>query len=77
MPEIIATPHLGAATNEAQEKVALQLAEQMSDYLANGSVTNALNMPSVSAEEVPRLAPYMALAHQLGSFAGQITETGI
>jgi D-3-phosphoglycerate dehydrogenase len=77
MPEIIATPHLGAATNEAQEKVALQLAEQMSDYLVNGSVTNALNMPSVSAEEVPRLAPYMALAHQLGSFAGQITETGI
>ena len=75
--ENIATPHLGAATNEAQEKVALQLAEQMSDYLANGTVTNALNMPSVSAEEVPRLAPYMALAHQLGSFAGQITETGI
>ena len=77
MPEVIATPHLGAATNEAQEKVALQLAEQMSDYLANGSVTNALNMPSVSAEEAPRLAPYMALAYQLGSFAGQITETGI
>ena len=77
MPEIIATPHLGAATNEAQEKVAVQLAEQMSDYLANGSVANALNMPSVSLEEAPRLRPYMVLAEQLGSFAGQITEAGI
>ncbi len=77
MPEIIATPHLGAATNEAQENVASQLAEQMSDYLLNGSVTNALNMPSVSPEEAPRLIPYMALAERLGSFAGQTTETGI
>ena len=77
LPEIITTPHLGAATSEAQDNVAVQLAEQMSDYLNSGAVTNALNMPSVSVEESPRLAPYMALADQLGSFAGQITDTGI
>ena len=77
IPEIITTPHLGAATSEAQDNVAVQLAEQMSDYLNSGAVTNALNMPSVSVEEGPRLAPYMALADQLGSFAGQITDTGI
>jgi len=77
LDQIIATPHLGASTAEAQEKVAVQVAEQMADYLLTGAVTNALNMPSVSAEEAPRLKPYMKLADQLGSFAGQITETGI
>src|SRR3546814_5482682 len=51
----IATPHLGASTNEAQENVALQVAEQISDYLLSGAVTNALNMPSVSAEDAPKL----------------------
>jgi len=75
--DVIATPHLGAATTEAQEKVALQLAEQMSDYLLSGAVTNALNMPAVTAEEAPKLRPYMALAELLGSFAGQLTETGL
>jgi D-3-phosphoglycerate dehydrogenase len=75
--EVIATPHLGAATTEAQEKVALQVAEQMSDYLLTGAVTNALNMPAVTAEEAPKLRPYMALAELLGSFAGQLTETGL
>jgi len=74
---VIATPHLGASTAEAQEKVAIQVAEQMSDYLLTGAVTNAINMPSVSAEEAPRLRPYMKLAEQLGSFAGQLTETGL
>ncbi|MGF1639659.1 MAG: phosphoglycerate dehydrogenase [Rhodospirillales bacterium] len=77
MEQVIATPHLGASTTEAQEKVALQVAEQMADYLVDGSVVNALNMPSVSAEEMPRLRPYMTLAHQIGSFAGQITETAL
>ncbi len=77
MDEVVATPHLGASTMEAQEKVAIQVAEQMADYLLTGAVTNALNMPSVSAEEAPRLKPYMKLAEQLGSFAGQLTETGI
>ena len=75
--KVIATPHLGASTNEAQLKVAVQIAEQMSDYLLTGAVTNAVNMPAVSAEETPRLRPYMTLAEQLGSFAGQLTETGI
>ncbi len=75
--DVIATPHLGAATTEAQEKVAAQIAEQMSDYLLTGAVTNALNMPAVTAEEAPRLRPYMALAELLGSFAGQLTETGL
>jgi D-3-phosphoglycerate dehydrogenase len=75
--KVIATPHLGASTSEAQENVALQVAEQMSDYLLTGAVTNAINMPSVSGEEAPRLRPYMKLAEQLGSFAGQLTEHGL
>lgn len=74
---VICTPHLGASTNEAQENVALQIAEQMSDFLLTGAVTNALNMPSVSAEDAPRLCPYMKLVEQLGSFAGQVTTSGI
>jgi D-3-phosphoglycerate dehydrogenase len=77
MEQVIATPHLGASTIEAQEKVALQIAEQLADYLMEGSVVNALNMPSVSAEEMPKLRPYMGIARQIGSFAGQITETAI
>ncbi len=75
--DVVATPHLGAATSEAQEKVAVQIAEQMSDYLLTGAVVNALNMPAVSAEEAPKLRPYIALAELLGSFAGQLTETGL
>lgn len=74
---VICTPHLGASTGEAQVNVALQVAEQMSDYLVNGGVTNALNMPSLTAEEAPKLQPYMTLAKQIGGFAGQITETGL
>ena len=77
LPNVVCTPHLGAATTEAQENVALQVAEQMSDYLLTGAVTNALNMPSVSAEDAPKLKPYMKLAEQLGSFAGQATETAL
>jgi len=75
-PNFIATPHLGAATAEAQENVALQVAEQMSDYLLTGAVTNALNMPSITAEEAPRLKPFAALAEKLGAFAGQISDYG-
>ena len=77
MDQVICTPHLGASTTEAQENVALQVAEQMADYLVSGAVVNALNMASVSAEDAPKLRPYMALAEQLGSFAGQITESGL
>ena len=73
----IATPHLGASTNEAQENVALQVAEQMSDYLLTGTVTNALNSPSVTAEEAPRLKPFVALAEKLGTLAGQMLDFGI
>ncbi|MBI1185899.1 MAG: phosphoglycerate dehydrogenase [Alphaproteobacteria bacterium] len=76
-PNFIATPHLGAATTEAQENVALQVAEQMSDYLMSGAVTNALNMPSITAEEAPRLKPYAKLAEMLGLFAGQIVDEGL
>ena len=74
---VVATPHLGAATTEAQENVALQIAEQMADFLLTGAVSNAVNVPSLTAEEAKRLNPYMKLAQQLGSFAGQLTETGI
>ncbi len=77
LENVVATPHLGAATSEAQENVAVQVAEQMSGFLLNGAVTNALNMPSVSAEEAPRLAPYFQLARELGGFAGQLTRSGI
>jgi D-3-phosphoglycerate dehydrogenase len=76
-PNFICTPHLGASTTEAQVNVALQVAEQMADYLTTGGVTNALNMPSLSAEEAPRLKPYMALAEQLGSLVGQLTTSSI
>jgi len=77
LPNLVCTPHLGASTDEAQVNVAIQVAEQMSDYLLDGAVVNALNMASVSAEDAPRLAPYMKLAEQLGSFAGQLTETDL
>jgi D-3-phosphoglycerate dehydrogenase len=76
-PNVVCTPHLGAATTEAQENVALQVAEQMSDYLLQGAISNAVNFPSISAEEAPRLRPFIALAEKLGSFAGQLTETGL
>ena len=75
--KVVATPHLGASTNEAQENVALQVAEQISDYLLTGAVTNALNSPSVNAEEAPRLKPYVALAEKLGALAGQMVDFGI
>jgi D-3-phosphoglycerate dehydrogenase / 2-oxoglutarate reductase len=76
-PNFISTPHLGASTDEAQVNVAIQVAEQLSDYLVNGGVTNALNMPSLSAEEAPKLKPYMALAERLGSLMGQLTTGSI
>jgi len=76
-PNFIATPHLGASTSEAQENVALQVAEQMSDYLIRGAITNAVNFPSITAEEAPKLKPFIALAEGLGSFAGQLTHAPI
>jgi D-3-phosphoglycerate dehydrogenase len=74
---VVCTPHLGASTLEAQENVALQVAEQMADFLLTGAVVNALNMPSLTAEEATRLKPYMKLAELLGSFAGQMLESGL
>jgi D-3-phosphoglycerate dehydrogenase len=76
-PGLIATPHLGASTTEAQVNVAIQVAEQMSDLLTTGGVTNALNVPSLSADEAPRLRPYMALAEMLGSLVGQLAHGGL
>jgi D-3-phosphoglycerate dehydrogenase len=73
-PNFICTPHLGASTSEAQVNVALQVAEQIADFLVNGGVTNALNVPSLSAEEAPKLRPYMALAEKLGSLVGQLAH---
>ncbi|CAK0750454.1 D-3-phosphoglycerate dehydrogenase [uncultured Gammaproteobacteria bacterium] len=75
--KVVCTPHLGASTTEAQENVALQVAEQMADFLMTGAVVNALNMPSVSAEDAPRLRPYMKLAEQLGGFAGQVLRSDL
>ena len=71
-PNFIATPHLGASTLEAQENVAVQVAEQMADYLLTGAVSNALNTPSITAEEAPRLKPWVDLADKLGSLTGQL-----
>ncbi len=77
LPNVVVTPHLGAATTEAQENVALQVAEQMSDYLLTGAVSNALNMPSVTAEEAKVMGPWVKLAGHLGSFVGQLTDEPI
>jgi D-3-phosphoglycerate dehydrogenase len=75
--KMVATPHLGASTTEAQENVALQVAEQISDYLLTGAITNALNMPSISASEAQKVRPWISLAEKLGSFAGQLTGTSL
>ena len=77
LEQMVVTPHLGASTEEAQENVAIQVAEQMSNYLISGAITNALNIPSISAEDAPKLKPYIKLAEQIGKLAGQITETSI
>ncbi len=77
MENVICTPHLGASTQEAQINVAMQVAEQMSDYLLSGAVTNAINMPSISVEDAPRLGPFVKLSEQLGLLVGQITEEAL
>ncbi|HRK25017.1 MAG TPA: phosphoglycerate dehydrogenase [Beijerinckiaceae bacterium] len=77
LENVVCTPHLGASTAEAQENVALQVAEQMSDYLLNGAISNAVNFPSIGAEEAPKLKPFVALAEKLGSFLGQLTEAPV
>ncbi len=77
MEEVILTPHLGASTAEAQENVAIAIAEQIVDYLVKGAIRNAVNVPSVPAELLASLGPYITLAEKLGSFQGQILKGGI
>lgn len=77
LEQVICTPHLGASTEEAQENVALQVAEQISEYLNSGSITNALNVASVSAEDAEKLGPYLSLGESLGLLAGQVAEGGL
>ncbi|MBI4838209.1 MAG: ACT domain-containing protein, partial [Nitrospirae bacterium] len=74
---IICTPHLGAATEEAQENVAIAIAEQIVEYLVSGTIRNAVNFPSVPADALPRLQPYINLAERLGSFLSQGIDGGI
>jgi D-3-phosphoglycerate dehydrogenase len=77
LENVVCTPHLGASTTEAQENVALQVAEQMADYLVRGAVTNAINMPSITAEEAPILTPFVKLSECLGAFVGQVTDDAV
>lgn len=73
-PNVICTPHLGASTVEAQENVALQVAEQVADFLLSGAVAHAVNMPALSAEDALRLRPYLRLAGDMGAFVGQVMQ---
>jgi D-3-phosphoglycerate dehydrogenase len=75
--DVICTPHLGASTLEAQENVALQVAEQICDFLLDGAINNAVNVPSVTGEEAKKLGPYMALATKLGSYLGQLEDENV
>lgn len=77
LDNVVCTPHLGASTEEAQEKVAIAVAEQVADYLVNGVIRHAVNFPSVPLEQVPRLQPYLTIAERLGSFASQVFEGAI
>ena len=74
---LILTPHLGASTTEAQEKVSLQIAEQISDFLKTGAIMNAVNTFSLTAKEHSSVKPYLSLCSALGGFAGQLTENAI
>jgi D-3-phosphoglycerate dehydrogenase len=76
-PHVVCTPHLGAATSEAQENVAREIADQMADYLLHGAIANAVNFPSIGPEEAPRLRPFIALAEKLGSLVAQLTDTRV
>ncbi len=75
--KVVSTPHLGASTQEAQENVALAVAEQIVDYLLHGTIRNAVNFPSIPADQIPVLQPYIMLADKLGSFASQLFDSEI
>src|SRR4030043_960663 len=77
LDNVISTPHLGAATKEAQENVAIAIAEQIADYLVQGTIRNAVNFPSIPADQVARLQPYINLSEKLGLFSAQIFEGGV
>lgn len=77
LENVVSTPHLGAATEEAQENVALAISEQVVDYLIHGIIRNAVNFPSIPKEQIPMLQPYLLLAEKMGSFASQTFEAGI
>jgi D-3-phosphoglycerate dehydrogenase len=77
LDKVICTPHLGASTKEAQDNVALAVADQIRDYLVNGTIRNAVNAPAVSGEALVTLKPFLDLAYRLGLFLGQTVQTGI
>jgi len=77
LPQVICTPHLGASTAEAQDNVALSVVEQIVDYLKNGTITNAVNVPSLSGDLLIKLKPFITLTEKLGSLIAQITEGGV
>src|SRR5690606_27064327 len=72
-PRVIATPHLGASTEQAQINVAVQVAEQVRDYLLHGVIRNGVNVPSVSPEILAQIRPYLVLGEKLGRFQGQLS----
>jgi D-3-phosphoglycerate dehydrogenase len=72
LDNVLCTPHLGASTSEAQERVAVEIAEQAVDYLQNGTVKNAVNVPALPAEIAEHLKPYIDVARALGSIVGQL-----
>ena len=74
LPNVIGTPHIGASTFEAQEKVGTEIAEQIRDFLREGIIRNAVNFPSVSFEEYKKIGPYLRLAEKLGAFVSQISH---
>ncbi len=74
---VICTPHLGASTEQAQLNVAIAIAEQVRDYLLQGVIRNAVNVPSISKELLERVRPYLALAEKLGRMHGQLAPAGI
>jgi D-3-phosphoglycerate dehydrogenase / 2-oxoglutarate reductase len=77
LEQVIVTPHLGASTTEAQEGVALTVAEQMRDYLLTGALRGAVNVPAIAAQELSALQPYLALAESLGRFQAQLVDSAV
>ncbi|MZH40641.1 MAG: phosphoglycerate dehydrogenase [Nitrospinae bacterium] len=75
--EIICTPHLGASTGEAQEKVAIAICDQLIDYLKYGNVRNAVNVPSIDAETLAQIKPYLVLGEDLGNFISQLADSPV